>query len=419
MIPSLLLYSTSNASLMIGVAAQLISIVILARYLGSEQFGQLMVITAATTLGAQLCGLGAGEAMVRRLVRDPSLYRTLLGHNLILIFASGTILSLITIGGMWFFARNMTDTVGYLNILLIMIPSNLFLFRLVSLTEQIFIARHEFWRANVVNVSFQLARALMAFLACIVFGVGSLQGWAVWHGVTYVCVSLACAIVLWPRGAPHWHVLRDELWRGINLSVSSFFLSLRQNIDLLALSAVVTPGIVGTYSVARRIVSTALITGSSFERLIYPRLARAGERGPSATLHLALKYLAYSIAIASATSLGLFIVAPVLPYLFGRDFGDAIPDLKILCWILIFAATQNIAFDALNAADRHGIQALVYNTASIASAAIIILFTYRHGLSGTFFALYLSEGSIAAALWMTLTLLSRYNRGSATTRPTE
>jgi hypothetical protein len=43
----------------------------------------------------------------------------------------------------------------------------------------------------------------------------------------------------------------------------------------------------------------------------------------------------------------------MLPWIFGKDFGEAILILRGLCWTLIFGAAHNVAFDALNAADRH------------------------------------------------------------------
>src|ERR1019366_3102326 len=94
-LPMALTYFGSTASLVVSSGAQLLTFAILARHLGVEQFGLLMTITAATSLGVQLCGLGASETLVRRVANDPAIYRAALGHNLILIGASGSVLILI------------------------------------------------------------------------------------------------------------------------------------------------------------------------------------------------------------------------------------------------------------------------------------------------------------------------------------
>jgi O-antigen/teichoic acid export membrane protein len=94
-LPMALTYFGSTASLAVSSGAQLLTFAILARHLGVEQFGLLMTITAATSLGVQLCGLGASETLVRRVANDPAIYRAALGHNLILIGASGSVLILM------------------------------------------------------------------------------------------------------------------------------------------------------------------------------------------------------------------------------------------------------------------------------------------------------------------------------------
>src|SRR5579871_899645 len=94
-LPAIRLYVSSTSLLTVGIAAQSVGFVILARWLGSDQFGHLSMITAATNLGSAWCGLGTGEAMRRRAGREPSLYPTLLGHCLILLFVSGAILTAV------------------------------------------------------------------------------------------------------------------------------------------------------------------------------------------------------------------------------------------------------------------------------------------------------------------------------------
>src|SRR5215475_10256307 len=94
-LPAIRLYISSTSMLTVGIAAQSVGFIVLARWLGSEQFGHLSLITAATNLGTAWCGLGTGEAMRRRAGRNPSLYPTLLGHCLILLFVSGAMLTAV------------------------------------------------------------------------------------------------------------------------------------------------------------------------------------------------------------------------------------------------------------------------------------------------------------------------------------
>lgn len=413
-LPAIRLYITSTSMLTIGIAAQSIGFIVLARWLGSEQFGLLSMITAATNLGSAWCGLGGSEAMRRRAGREPSLYPTLLGHCLILLFVSGSVLTLMMSAAIASSVRVVTDPVENYIIILLMILSNMVLFAWIGLTEQVLLARCEFTRANLLNSGSGIARAVIAVIACLGFGIESLGAWALWNCAAFVAISAICAGLIWPYGAPRWLVLWDEVPLGATLGVSGSIAALRQNVDLLALSTMAPPHLVGAYGVARRVLSTAVVTGASLDRLIYAKLAIAGKGGPSATLRLARRYVLYAIGITGATSLTIFAFAPLLPLLFGKDFGDAVWILKALCWTLIITAVQFVAFDAINAADQHRIRLIVGAVVGIAGTASIVGFSFAFAITGTVIAVYLTELSTAAALWVTLKLLSDRQRRMST-----
>jgi O-antigen/teichoic acid export membrane protein len=419
-LPAVRLYARSTVMLTSGIFAQSVGFVVLARWLGSDQFGHLATITAVTNIGGAWCGLGVGEAIRRRVGREPSVYRAMLGHSLILLCVSGVVLTAILSAGMALLMRVAPSPLENFAAILLLVASNMVLFAWIGLTEQIHLAHHQFATANRVNASWGITRALAALVACLAFGIDSVLEWAAWNAGVSVLLSIACAVTLSRYGAPQWRLLRDEVPLGATLSVSACTAVLRQNADLLALSAVAPPHLVGAYGVARRIISTAMVVGSSFDRLIYAKLAIAGMNGPSETLRLAKRYVLYGIALTGMTSVAVFLAAPFLPLLFGSDFTDAVWITRLLCWTLILTAIQFIAFDALNAAERHRIRLIVGTAVGIAGAALIVALSLAFGTTGTFLAVYLAEISTAAALWQTLTLISRCRpplSGAADPRP--
>ncbi len=180
--------------------------------------------------------------------------------------------------------------------------------------------------------------------------------------------------------------------------------------DLLALSATAPPQVVGAYGVARRVLGIAMVTGASLDRLVYTKFAIAGKSGPAATLALARRYAPYAIGLTGLTSAAMFVLAPVLPVLFGNGFGEMVWIVRVLCWTLILTAVQFMAFDAINAADRHQIRLVVGTVVSIAGAVLIVGFSLAFGTTGTFIAVYVAEISTAVALWITLKVLSDRQR---------
>ncbi len=405
-LPAIRLYISSTSLLALGIVAQSVGFVILARWLGSEQFGHLSMVTAATNLASAWCGLGTGEAMRRRASREPSLYPELLGHSLILLLVSGAALTAVVSLAIAFSTTIVSDPVENYAVIVLLVSSNTVLFAWISFTEQILLTHSQFTKANLLNSGFAILRALTAVVACLAFNIESLSAWALWNFASFAAGSLACVWLLFRYGAPRWRLLWDEIPFGVTLSISGSIAALRQNVDLLALSATAPPQLVGAYGVARRVLSVAVVTGASFDRLIYNRLAVAGKSGPSATLRLAQRYVLYAIGLTGITSIAIFVLAPLLPLLFGNDFGDMVWIVKALCWTLILTAIQFVAFDAINAADQHRIRLIVGTVVGIAGAALIVGLSLAFGTTGTFFAVYTAEISTAAALWITLKVLS-------------
>ena len=410
------LYFGSTASLLVGTGAQLVAFVVLARHLGVEQFGQLMTITAATNLGAQLCGIGANEGLVRRVARDVAEYPLLLGHTIILMLLSGAVLTVAVTLGLATLTIVSDSARANIVSLLIFVVSNVVLFRWVLVVEQVFIARSRVVSANLVTVGFALARMTAAIVACVGFGVARIETWAVWHGAVHLVAAICGALAIARFGPPRWRILREEIPFGIHFSTPWLFWSLRQNVDLLILSLVAPPALVGSFGVTKRILDASLLPITSLNRLLYPRLAVAGSKGARATLMMTLRFLTAIVAIAASTSLALYLAAPWMPDLFGRAFEDMVGFLRILCWILVVVAVQNAAYEALGGADRHGIRALVYNSGSAAATLLIAVLTYALLAPGTFVAIYVSEILIATLLWGTLLWLGR-DGGAAPAAP--
>ncbi len=409
-LPAIRLYMSSTSLLMAGLVAQSIGFIILARWLGSEQFGHLAMVTAATNLGASWCGLGSGEAMRRRVGREPSLYPDMLGHCLIVLMISGAALTAVMSATIGFSVRIVSDPAENYITVTLLVSSNVVLYTGVTLAEQILLTHSQFTRANLLISGLGMARAIAAIVACLGFGIESLSAWAWWNLATLAAGSLASACLLFRYGAPRWRLLRGEIPFGVTLSISNSIAALRQNVDLLALSATAPPQVVGAYGVARRVLGIAMVTGASLDRLVYTKFAIAGKSGPAATLALAQRYAPYAIGLTGLTSAAIFVLAPVLPVLFGNGFGDMVWIVRALCWTLILTAVQFIAFDAINAADRHRIRLIVGTVVSVAGAVLIVGFSLAFGTTGTFIAVYVAEISTAVALWMTLKVLSDRQR---------
>lgn len=412
-LPMVVSYLASGGSLVLGSAAQLLTFAILARWLGVHEFSVFVAITAVANIAVHLCGLGAMECLVRRVARDRAIYPQMLGHNVILTAASGAALVLLGAVVLPFFFTLSPDPVTNVAVITLMLVTNILLVRVIVLTEQIFIAHTDFASANKVVVGFAAARTVAAALACIAFGVTSVASWAVWQFLCHVLVALLCMRAIRGLGAPRYRIVREELPQGLYFSIPFILRALRQNADLLVLSLVTTAEVVASYSVARRMLESSYLSVEALNRLIYPGSARATAAGLHQALQRVRRVLAAATVISLAAAVTVFVLAPVLPYLFGKDYLSLVGFVRILCWVVVPLAMWSVAVEALGASGAHAARATVMGLGSIAGAGLAAWASWYAPPMGTFLSFYAIEIAMVVASWSVLLHFVRRDRRQA------
>lgn len=256
---------------------------------------------AVTSIATFICGLGGAECLVRRVAQDRAIYPAMLGHNLILIAVTGVVLVAAGMVILPFWLSGSPEFTNNLFGLFLLLVTNIVLVRLILLVEQIYIAHTDFVSANLSVVGFAIARTIGATIACLVFGVSTVVGWAYWQFGVHVLVAVVYALFLRRLGLPQYTIVRDELRLGVMFASQFIFKAVRQNADLLLLGTLVTPSIVGSYGVTRRIIDSSTLTVEAMNRLVYPHLARASANGIHHALPITMRLLGAAIAIGIFT----------------------------------------------------------------------------------------------------------------------
>ncbi|WP_066475644.1 lipopolysaccharide biosynthesis protein [Bosea sp. WAO] len=413
LLPMLMSYAASGGSLVISSAAQLLTFAILARFLGVHEFSLFVAITAISNIAVHMCGLGAMECLVRRVARDRAMYPVMLGHNLILTAASGVALVLIGAVVLPFFFTLSPDPTTNAAVITLMLATNIVLVRMIVLAEQIFIAHSDFASANTVVVGFALARTAAAGLACLVFGVASIASWAIWQFVCHVLVALLCWHALRRLGRPEYRLVREELPLGLYFSVPFILRAVRQNADLLVLSLVASAEIVASYSVARRMLESSYLSVEALNRLVYPGSARATAEGLQHAMPRVRKVLVAATLISIAAAVAVFVLAPILPLLFGRDYVSLVAFVRVLCWAVVPLAIWAVAMEALGASGHQPTRAAVMGLGSVLGAALAAIATWYAPPTGTFISFYVIEIAMVVASWTALMRIVRRDRERA------
>jgi O-antigen/teichoic acid export membrane protein len=409
--PMIVSYLASSGSLAAASIAQLATFAILARALGPAEFGLFVQISAVTAIAVQICGLGASDCLLRRVSREAASYSRLVGHNLVLIGLTGVVLVLGGVAAMSWWTPFHSRIDGWTIALLFV--SNVVLVRLIVLVETVFLSLGRVRSANRSVVGFALARTATAATACIVFGASTLSEWAVWQFGGHVLYALLGAVWLRPLGRPRFTILREELRLGILFSSQFVVRAVRSNVDLFVIGLFAPIDTVGSYGVARRIMDSSYLSIDAFNRLIYPRFARASRDGLYLALPAARRALVAALALGIVTCLALFVLAPYLPLLFGHDYHDLVFFVRCLSGTIVLVGAWAVAIDLLGASGRQGARALIVNGTNLVGSGLIAVATWLAAPIGTFIALYVIEGSVVISAWLVLLRLSRRSRQEA------
>lgn len=406
-------YAMSGGALASASIAQLATFAMLARALGPVEFGLFVQVAAISAIGIQICGLGASDSLFRRIVQAPERYPDLLGHNLLLIGLSAAVLVPLAAAGLSFWLTMQTGPGLGLPSIVLLLVTNILLVRAILLVETIYLGLGREAAANRSVVGFALARTATAALACTVFGVDTLAGWAAWQFCGNLLYALLCAAWLLPLGRPRAVILREELRPGLLFSSQFAMRALRQNADLFVVGLFASIETVASYGVARRIMDSSYITIDSMNRLVYRRFVRASRDGLHRALPDAGRVLVGAVVLGSGTALLLFLLAPWLGLAFGRAYDEVTFFVRCLSGTIALIAVWSVAIDLLGASGRQGARAMILSTVNLLGGGLIAAASWLAGPSGAIVALYAIEAGTAAAAWLVLLSLAARSRGRA------
>lgn len=396
-------YLGSGGSLITSSIAQLVTFAILARFLGANEFALYVTLTAFTNVAVQICGLGAQETLTRRVAQNPAEYPRLIGHALLLTGGTGASLLALGLIALPIVTPASSDWLVNVGTIALLLISTVLILRFVSLATAVYIARSEFIVANALEVGSGLIRMFAALAGCLLFGVTTVAEWAVWFFAAHLVIAAVSVWLLLRLGRPSFGIVRDEIKIGALFSTQFIFKAVRQNTDILVLGLFTSAEIVASYGVARRVLDSSYLSIEALNRLIYPGSAVALMSGFHTALTRVRNVLFAGVGIAICAAVAVFLLAPLMPILFGDEYRSMVGFTQILCWVVIPTAISSVALEAFGAAGRQDVRAAIYNSANLVAALTGAAGAYLAGVTGAFVSLYGIEIAVAvvacAVLW--------------------
>lgn len=363
-------------------AAQVAQVVLLARMLGAQPYGQVVTVMATASFLVPFAGLGLSNMLLRNASGDPA-------HK-------GTYFAIAL---RWWRRTLLPCAALAVALALVLLPAGLPLFAMcvAIVVEVTAVSATELWarywqaeqRTHVygaVNAGLPLVRVLA--LGLLFWFVADADAAAVlWvyaaSGAAYVLLLIGAM----PCAAPEVGVAKEDMAAssGLSFGLAAFAMRLQGEFNKPVL-AQAGFGLTGSYNVAQRAVDIASLPLLALQEALWPRLyAQAHPMRQLRRTGLAL------LALALALGAVIWLVAPLLPLALGPGFTDSVQVLRWLAWLPALQALRYfINFYVIHRAWMPLI-GWAYGLGAVVNIALVTALVPMWGLGGAIMVAYLTE----------------------------
>jgi O-antigen/teichoic acid export membrane protein len=378
--------------------------IVMARKLGSGDFGEFQFALALTGALVFVAGFGTDNLLAREVARRPNSAGRLLADAAWIKVLGGVAMLgvaalIVNVGGYSQQARIVVYVVGMGVILEVLARSWFAIFQ-----------GHE--RLDLASATLIFQRFTTAAVGILVLVLG---GGVVAASVVYAVGALAAVVVaeLWLRrlGVRRARAARAgwlPLMRAaVPIGLVSLLSLLLLRLDVVMVSFLGDAEKVGTYSVSFRLVDATQFLGAALAAAMLPWLARAERAG---TIGVARGYsLGLKAVNALLLPIGLALVLfaePIVLLLYGSAFEDSVLPLRLLGMLTLIYGLNVFASMSLIARDRPGGYARMIVPVIALNIALNLVLIPRYGADGAAFDALLSSSLLAVlATWQARVVL--------------
>lgn len=315
-------------------ATALLSLILLAHYLGSVDFGRFVVALAATQLAEYVSDFGVNQAVVREGAGRPEHFRREFAGIVPLKIVLAFVTSLVAVA-LIALARPEWDLIE-ITFYFALGQSLSALTGLLRATFQAF-ERMEF---EALSVALEGSVRLGAVAFAVLAGFGVLGIAKIFAVAAFVVFSGTLLVMahrfLRPTVAWSWHRARRLLLIGVPFSLVWLALAADQRINSLVLARIAGNEAVAFFGAAVRLTEPALIIPSVFAVAFFPVAVRHDRAGLRTFGVLVVSTQKALLLIGMPLLIVLWFAAPVLiSVIFGAEFAQAVLPLQILAPVVV------------------------------------------------------------------------------------
>lgn len=311
--------------------------ILIARYLGPEDYGLMNYVISYVTLFSILANFGLDNIEIRELSKPKSNKDAIIGTAFIIrLFFSVATIILISVTLLFFESDRFT-------IIMVLIYSSSLILGTLNVIRNYFTSIV----LNEYVIKTEITRTLIgAVIKILLLYYHFPLGWfiaasafdflLIASGYLFSYRVKVGSVLSWKYNK---EIAMDLIRESFPLLLSGTAIIIYQKIDQVMIRNMIDNAAVGQFSVASKITELAIFIPMVIAQTVTPLLVNARQESPDLYKKKRQQFMDMMIWIAIGMALILFVIAsPAIKILFGDKYLDAIPVLQIMAWKTVFVA---------------------------------------------------------------------------------
>jgi polysaccharide transporter, PST family len=312
--------------------------VLMARYLGPEQYGEFAYVAGLSTLFLALARAGIDQIVVRDLVRSPELRNQMLGTAAVVKLGAGVAAAALMLATVALIRDPGQDELRFA-----MILATALLIQALDVPEMLFNARTQS-RYPVMSRSF--ARIIMAAArTMLIYAATPLIAFVAAAAIEpALIVAMMLVVYCWQgHRLAAWHFVPrlavSLIRRGFPLLLSGVVILVMMRADVIMLEHFCGPATVGIFAGATRIADMCTFLATGVMTSVTPTLIAIGiENTARYERFLARLYQGLALVMMLVSLVLTCFAGPLFDLLLGPSYAGAADVLRIYIWSTVFIA---------------------------------------------------------------------------------
>jgi O-antigen/teichoic acid export membrane protein len=389
-------YMLVVAGMSLRAAIQALVVILLARTLGTVDYGASVAVISVTGFFATLAGLGAAVLHLKDIAVEPANWRGSLWHHHKNIWRTQPILFVISSFVAWFVIRQHVDWCT----LLAMVGGDI-----LGLPHAEFAVRSHQGRGQYVGMAIMMCALPMLRLCAllcyfVVEGGVSLRAWGAIGLLSGAAVFSIVAAGVARSGRRRGERQRSSgsMVEGLGFAMTSASLRIHADADKAIIARLSSISAAGEYSLAYRLMDVLLLPVNGFIEWSIRLLFQYGREGIRESLKKTWMRWLTLFLVASLMSVMAYMLAPYLPLVFGEQYRNTVTMARWLCVLPLTATSWTIVRSIAATAGYEKLAGLIELVGAGLSVMLGVALVMAQGWRGAVLATYVVHLSMVFLL---------------------